>query len=288
MQASPGWRKLCLMVMLAAPALAWAQPAKKEAPAAAGKDFTPAVGLPGKDVVWMPTAKSVMDKMFEITKLAPKDVLYDLGSGDGRVVIAAAKHGATAVGVEYNPKLVTLSRDLAAKSGVSGKATFVHGDIFQTDLSKATVVTLFLLPELNLKLRPTLFNLKPGTRIAANSFDMGDWKPDRFERLKGDCGSWCMAFLWIVPAKVEGRWNLTDGELILQQSYQLIGGTLRMKDKTFVISNGRLDGEDIAFNVGEIQFSGRVTGDMMKGKMVAKTGQVAWEARRKDGKSGGK
>ncbi len=261
---------------------AWAQPSGKPTPLI--KDGAPQVGLPGKDVVWMPTAKSVMEKMFEIARLTPQDTLYDLGSGDGRVVIAAARAGATAVGIEFNAKLVELSRSRASQEGLSAKTSFVQGDIFQTDLSRATLITLFLLPELNLKLRPLLLNLKPGTRVTSNSFDMGDWKPDRFERLKGDCESWCMAFLWIVPAKVEGTWILTDGELTLQQQYQTVAGTLRMKDKTFVIANGRLAGEEISFSVGNVQFSGRVDGSRMKGVMVAKTGQVSWEASRREGK----
>lgn len=285
MPASQRLQTLCLMMALAlAMPLAWAQPAKKEVPAAADKEFTPEVGQPGKDVVWMPTAKSVMDKMFEIVKLTPQDVLYDLGSGDGRVVIAAAKHGATAVGIEYNPKLVTLSRSLAANNGASGKATFVQGDIFQADLSKATVVTLFLLPELNLKLRPTLLNLKPGTRIAANSFDMGDWKPDRFERLKGDCGSWCMAFLWVVPAKVSGTWKLVNSEITLAQQYQYFTGTMRVDGKTHTVANGRLDGENVFFNVGDVQFSGRINGKTMKGEMLVRGERLKWDARRTDGK----
>lgn len=160
------------MVLAVSVSAAWAQSAGKLVPAM--KNGAPQVGLPGKDVVWMPTAKSVMDKMFEIAKLTPQDTLYDLGSGDGRVVIAAARAGATAVGIEYNPKLVDLARSRAASEGVSAKTSFVRGDIFQTDLSRATVVTLFLLPELNLKLRPILLNLKPGTRVTSNSFDMGD------------------------------------------------------------------------------------------------------------------
>ncbi len=266
--------------------LTWAaQTSAAENPAPAMKDGVPQVGLPGKDVVWMPKAKSVMDKMFEIAKLTPQDVLYDLGSGDGRVVIAAARAGATAVGIEYNPKLVELARGRAAKEGVSAKASFLHGDIFQSDLSKATVITLFLLPELNLKLRPVLLNLKPGTRVTANSFDMGDWKPDRFERLKGDCESWCMAFLWIVPAKVEGAWQMTDGELILRQQYQTITGTMRMRDRTFTIANGRLAGEEIFFDIGGVRVTGRVSGNAMKGAMVAKTGQAPWEARRREARS---
>jgi hypothetical protein len=200
------------------------------------------------------------------------------------VVIAAAQRGTTAVGIEYNPKLVTLSRGLAAKNGVADKATFTQGDIFQADLSKATVVTLFLLPELNLKLRPALLNLKPGTRIAANSFDMGDWKPDRFERLKGDCASWCMAFLWVVPAKVSGTWKLVNSEVTLSQQYQYFTGTMRVDGKTHTIADGKLDGENIFFNVGDVQFSGRVSGRAMKGVMLVRGEKLQWDARRTDGK----
>jgi SAM-dependent methyltransferase len=260
-----------------------AQPAKKEAPAAGDKEFVPEVGQSGKDVVWVPTGLTLVNKMLDMAKLTPQDIVYDLGSGDGRTVITAAKRGATAFGVEYNPDMVALSRRNATKEGVSNKATFVQGDIFQTDFSRATVLTLFLLPELNVKLRPTILDMKPGTRVAANSFDMGDWKPDQTARVDGDCGAWCTAYLWIVPAKVAGAWKLAHGELTLTQQYQTIAGTLRMNDRTLAISNGKLDGEAISFSVGGVQYTGRVSGNSMDGTMAAGATRSPWSASRAAG-----
>lgn len=259
--------------------VAHAQPVKNEA-AAASKEFTPEVGQAGKDVVWVPTAQTLVNKLLDMAKLTPKDILYDLGSGDGRTVITAAKRGARAYGIEYNPDMVELSKRNAAKEGVSDKATFEKADIFESDFSKATVITLFLLPSLNVKLRPTLLNMKPGTRVAANSFDMGDWKPDQTARVEGDCGSWCTAYLWIVPAKVEGAWKTANGELTLKQEFQVISGTLRTGDKSLAISNGKLDGERIAFSVGAAKYSGRVNGDSIEGISNAGTARTPWNATR--------
>jgi Methyltransferase domain len=267
---------VCALVLIGS---AYAQPAKKEAPAAAAdKDFVPEVGQAGKDVVWVPTALTLVNKMLDMTKLTPQDILYDLGSGDGRTVITAAKRGATAFGVEFNPDMVALSRRNAAKEGVANKATFV-----QADFSKATVVTLFLLPELNVKLRSTILDMRPGTRVAANSFDMGDWKPDQTARVEGDCSSWCTAYLWIVPAKVAGTWKLAHGELTFAQQYQNITGTLRMNDRTINIANGKLDGDAISFNAGGVQYTGRVSGNNMDGTMAAGTARSPWGASRTAG-----
>ncbi len=259
--------------------VAHAQPAKKEA-TAASKEFTPEVGQAGKDVVWVPTPQALVNKLLDMTKLTAKDILYDLGSGDGRTVITAAKRGARAYGIEFNPDMVELSRRNAAKEGVSDKATFEKADIFESDFSKATVITLFLLPSLNMKLRPTLLDMKAGTRVAANSFDMGDWKPDQTARVEGDCGAWCTAYLWIVPAKVEGAWKAANGELTLKQEFQVISGTLRTGDKSLAISNGKLDGERIAFSVGAAQYSGRVNGDSIEGISNAGTAKTPWNATR--------
>jgi hypothetical protein len=282
---APQWfNKSCAVValaVLASASVAWAQPAKKEAPAA--NEFVPEVGQQGKDVVWVPTAQTLVNKMLDMVKLTPQDVLYDLGSGDGRTVITAAKRGARAYGIEYNPDMVELSKRNAAKEGVSAKATFEKADIFQSDYSKATVITLFLLPELNVKLRPTILDMKPGTRVAANSFDMGDWKPDQTARVEGDCTSWCTAYLWIVPAKAAGVWKLAHGDLTLTQQYQTIAGSLRMNEKTLAISNGKLDGENISFNVGGVQYSGRVRGDTMDGTMAAGASRSPWHASRTSG-----
>ena len=266
-------------VVVLAFTVAHAQPAKKDA-ASASKDFAPEVGQAGKDVVWVPTAQTLVNKLLDMTKLTPKDTLYDLGSGDGRTVITAAKRGARAHGIEYNPDMVELSKRNAAKEGVSDKATFEKADIFESDFSKATVITLFLLSSLNVKLRPTLLNMKPGTRVAANSFDMGDWKPDQTARVEGDCSSWCTAYLWIVPAKVAGSWKSANGELTLRQEYQVISGTLGEGDKSPAISNGKLDGERISFSVGSTQYSGRVNGDSIEGTTTTGAAKAPWNATR--------
>ena len=279
MIVSQGFWRLCAVLAVAIlTSAAWAQPAKKEA--AAASEFTPEVGQSGKDVVWVPTAQTLVNKMLDMVKLTPQDTLYDLGSGDGRTVITAAKRGARAYGIEYNPDMVELSKRNAEKEGVAARATFEKADIFASDYSKATVITLFLLPELNVKLRPTILDMKPGTRVAANSFDMGDWKPDQTARVEGNCTSWCTAYLWIVPAKVEGAWKLAHGELTLTQQYQTIAGTLRMADKTLAISSGKLDGENISFSVGGVQYSGRVRGDTMDGAMAVGATRSPWSAAR--------
>src|SRR5262245_58299800 len=167
--------------------------------AQASKEYTPQVGQEGKDVIWVPTPQAAVERMLDMAKLTPKDIHYDLGSGDGRTVIAAAKRGAHAYGVEYNPDMVALSERLAAREGVARRAKFVQGDIFATDFSQATVLTLYLLPSLNVKLRPTILQMKPGTRVASYDFDMGDWQPDRTDRVEG-----VQVHLWIVPAPVSG------------------------------------------------------------------------------------
>jgi len=273
MIVSPWFRHSCAVIgFVAWAATASAQPAVKE------KDFTPEVGQSGKDVIWVPTAQTLVNKMLDMAKLTPKDIHYDLGSGDGRTVITAAKRGARAYGIEYNPDMVELSKRNAAKEGVSERATFEKADIFQTDFSKATVITLFLLPELNVRLRPTILNMKPGTRVAANSFDMGDWKPDQTARVEGDCQSWCTAYLWIVPAKVDGNWKLGNGELTLKQQYQTLSGTLLVGDRSMAISDGKMDGERISFSAGNTRYSGRVNGDVMDGTVGA--AKSPWNATR--------
>src|SRR5574341_150237 len=192
LHARLSFASILLAVALALPGSAVAQ----------DKEYTPTVGQEGKDVIWVPTPQALVDKMLDMAKLTAKDIHYDLGSGDGRTVIAAAKRGAQAVGVEYNPDMVALSERAAAKEGVAGKAKFINGDIFQTDFSQATVITLYLLPSLNIKLRPTLLKMKPGTRVVSHAFNMDDWQPDQTENVEGRT-----AYLWIVPAPVEGAWR---------------------------------------------------------------------------------
>ncbi len=231
---------------------------------AAQGEYQPEVGQEGKDVVWVPTPQVLVDKMLDMAKVTSKDYVIDLGSGDGRTVITAAKRGAKALGIEYNPEMVELSKRNAAKEGVTDKATFMKADLFESDFSHATVITMFLLPSINMKLRPKILDLKPGTRIVANSFDMEDWKPDETAKVDG-CSNWCTAYLWIVPAKVGGTWNLSQGELTLKQTFQLISGTLKSGNNTAQITNGKLNGDQITFTAGGAQYTGHVNGNSIEG-----------------------
>ena len=248
-------------------------------------DFQPEVGQAGKDVVWVPTPQALVDRMLDIAKATPKDFLMDLGSGDGRTVITAAKRGISALGIEYNPDMVTLSQRAAAKEGVSEKAKFTKADLFETDFSKATVITMFLLPDINLRLRPKILNLKPGTRIVSNSFTMGEWKEDGSTKAteKEGCQSYCTAYLWIVPAKTEGTWQMPGGgELTLKQSFQMITGTLKTDGKETTI-NGQLRGERISFKAGGVEYTGLVADGAMKGTVKTGTNSSEWAATRKGG-----
>lgn len=237
--------------------------AKPAGPAAKTDEYTPTSGQEGKDVVWVPTPQPLVDKMLEMAKLTSNDVLFDLGSGDGRTVITAAKRGATATGVEYNPQMVALSKNIAQKEGVGGKARFVQGDLFETDFSKATVLTLFLMTDLNLKLRPTILDMRPGTRVVSNTFTMGEWKADDSQTVtdKEGCTGYCTAHLWIVPAKVAGKWKLPAGQLTLMQAFQTVSGDLGGSP----ISNATLRGDQIAFHAGNALYTGRVSGGTIRG-----------------------
>jgi precorrin-6B methylase 2 len=230
--------------------------------AAAGqKPFEPQVGQAGKDVVWVPTPQAVVDKMLDMAKVTKSDFVMDLGSGDGRTVITAAKRGARAMGIEYNPDMVELSKKNAAEAGVSARATFVKADLFETDFSKADVITMFLLPSINMKLRPTLLDLKPGTRIASNTFTMEDWQADETATITDGCSSsWCTALFWIVPAKVDGTWSTPNGELKLTQTFQIVSGTLGSQ-----AVQGRLRGSEIEFTAGSTKYTGVVAGTTIKG-----------------------
>jgi phospholipid N-methyltransferase len=168
---------------------------------AAAQDFKPAVGQPGKDVVWVPTSPEVVEKMLDMAKVTASDFVIDLGSGDGRMVIAAAKRGARAMGVEFNPEMVKLSRQRASEAGVADRATFVEGDMFEADISKATVLALFLMPENLRRLEPKFRTLPAGTRIVVNTFGIPDWTPDSTETIGENCTSWCTAMLYRVPPR---------------------------------------------------------------------------------------
>lgn len=236
--------------------------------AASAGEYAPQSGQPGKDVVWVPSPSAMVEKLLDMAALTPQDFVIDLGSGDGRTVIAAAKRGARAHGIEYDAGLVELSKRSAAKEGVSARATFEQGDVFASDFGKATVITLFLTPEMNIRLRPKLLGLKPGTRIVANTFGIGDWNADRTATIGGDCERWCLARLWIVPAKVSGIWKMPQGVLTLKQAYQTFSGTLKGPKGSAPIA-GRLRGENIFFASGETRFTGRVGGDVIEG--IART-----------------
>jgi hypothetical protein len=216
-----------------------------------------------------------------MAKVTPKDYVMDLGSGDGRTVITAAKRGAKASGIEYNPDMVELSKRNAAKEGVGDKATFVKADLFESDFSQATVITMFLLPDINIRLRPKILDMKPGTRIVSNSFTMGEWTADETANAISGCGSWCTAYLWIVPAKVEGTWQLPQGELALKQNFQMISGTLKSGNSSTPISNGKLNGDQISFTAGGNQYTGRVNGDVIEGSSGS---GGSWKASRVGGK----
>ena len=242
-------------------------------------EYQPHVGQAGKDVVWVPTDEGLVGKMLDMAKVTPQDYVIDLGSGDGRTVIAAAKRGARAHGIEFNPDMVELSIRNAAQAGVSNKATFVKGDIFESDFSAATVITMFLLPDINLKLRPTLLNLKPGTRVVSNSFTMEDWQADDTANMEANCTTWCTAYLWIVPAKVEGKWRLPDGELTFTQQFQIIKGRLDSEGKSVPLV-GRLKGEQIQFGTDDAEYTGQVNGDSISGVIRRASGETRWSASR--------
>jgi len=277
MNASLLVRRSLLALSLAALATgAFAQPA-----ATAEKEYQPHVGQEGKDVVWVPTPDTMVERMLEMAKVTPRDFLMDLGSGDGRTVIGAAKRGARAVGIEYNPDMVELSRRNAAKEGVTDKAQFNKADLFETDLSKATVITMFLLPDINLKLRPKILNLKPGTRIVSNSFTMGEWKADQTSNVKENCTTYCTALLWIVPAKVEGNWQLGGGELKLKQEFQMLTGSLT-SGGTETPVKGQMRGDHITFTAGGAQYTGRVNGSsIVEGTVKTGGNSSQWTATRK-------
>ncbi len=258
--------------------------------AQAGKDFTPQVGQEGKDVIWVPTPQSLVDRMLDMAKATPKDYVIDLGSGDGRTVITAAKRGIRALGIEYNADMVELSKRNAEKEGVGNRAQFVRGDIFETDFSQATVLTLYLLPSLNVKLRPTILKMKPGTRVVSHAFSMDDWQADQTDSADGRT-----AYMWIVPARVEGtwRWNVSGSgpqnyELMLRQQYQQVEGVVRLDDKMGQLRDVKLSGDRITFSVVELtganpikrDFTGRVNNGTIEGTVKHPGGEAKWSATR--------
>jgi SAM-dependent methyltransferase len=253
-------------------------------------DYVPEVGQSGKDVVWVPTPEALVERMLRMARVGPKDYVIDLGSGDGRIAIAAAqKFGARAHGIEYNPDMVALSNRNAEKAGVADKVKFVKADIFESDFSQASVITMYLLPALNMKLRPKILDLRPGTRVVAHAFNMEDWQPDQTASVEGRD-----AFLWIVPAKVGGKWKMSapagnGGEtwqLALEQKFQKLSGKASLDEKTFPLVDSQLDGANIRFsfvdgNGVKREFSGRASGSEMEGTTQSQGGApVKWVARR--------
>lgn len=237
--------------------------------APASESYSPSVGQAGKDVIWVPTPQALVDRMLDMAELTPRDRLVDLGSGDGRTVITAAKRGATARGIEFNPDMVALSRRQAEAEGVSDRATFEQADIFQADFSDATVVTLFLLQGLNLRLRPILLDMAPGTRIVSNSFGMGDWEADEIVEAVEGCASYCRALKWIVPARVAGAWKIDGTTLELTQRFQRLEGFLGDGASAQPIREAGLEGTQVRFTVGDDRYVGRVDGDRMRGTVNA-------------------
>jgi hypothetical protein len=250
------------------------------ASAQTAKPFEPVSGQAGKDVVWVPSPPDMVNKLMELAKVTPADFVMDLGSGDGRNIIAAAKLGARALGVEYNPNMVELSRKLAQDAGVADKAQFVQADMYEYDISKANVLALFLLPVNMNKLAPKFFNLAPGSRIAANTFGIDGWEPDVRVTLAqtSECESWCEAMLWIVPAKVAGTWTMGNGSMTLTQDFQMVQGSVTTGGQSHTLSMGRLLGEEITFIANGMTHKGKVTGNTIEGTITTPMGDVAWRA----------
>lgn len=267
---------VCTTVLMTS--AAWAQaPAAKEATPkepVAQEPYKPTVGQPGRDAVWVPTTEAMVEKMLDVAKVTPKDYVIDLGSGDGRMVIAAAKRGAQALGVEFNNDLVELSRQRAKEAGVADKASFQQGDMYAADISKATVLSLFLLPSNLEKLAPKFLALEPGSRIVANTFWIDGWEPDEVETMTENCDSWCTAKLFIIPANVEGRWRTPDGDMTLSQDYQMISGTFTTAEGEKLPAKGRLRGNRLTMTVGDSEYEGRVDGDTIEGWPAGRPSEV--------------
>jgi SAM-dependent methyltransferase len=254
-------RHTCLALLLSAfSAFTFAQ--AQNVPAVSPPTYEPYPFQPGKDVVWVPTPQVLVDKMLDMAGVTADDFVMDLGSGDGRTVITAARRGARALGIEYNPDMVALSIRNAASNGVAGKAEFVKADLFETDFSKATVLTMFLLPSINAQLMPKILALKPGTRIVSNTFPMGDWRADESAVVPPEAGcssAYCTSLLWIVPVRAEGAYQTPRGELVIKQEFQMLSGTLTSGGKTLPLE-GRVRGEDIRFKVEGREYRARMNG----------------------------
>ncbi len=266
---------VCLSAAFAVPAAAvFAQAA---ADPAAPKEFTPISGQAGKDVVWVPSPVETVGMMLDIAKVTPKDYVVDLGSGDGRNIILAAKRGARGLGVEFNPDMVELSKRNAAKEGVSHLAEFVQGDMFEADFSKATVLALFLLPDNLNKLQPKFLKLTPGTRIVANTFGINEWTPDREVQVGDNCQAWCKVLLYTVPASVGGEWRVGEERFQILQTAQTLSGSLA-RGRTSLPLQGRVDGNQLFFRVDGVNYSGTIKGDRIEGSSEVKGKRMPWSA----------
>ena len=258
------------------------------------------------NVPYVPTPQEVVDKMLAMARVTPNDYLIDLGSGDGRIVVTAVrKYGARGFGVDLNPQRIREAVENALQNGVSDRTAFYQRNLFETDLSSASVITMYLLPRVNMALRPRLLDLRPGTRIVSHDFDMDDWKPDETVHMDvrekyGNSGGTSSIYFYIVPAKVSGlwRWQQTvsgvtnDYELALEQKFQVVSGTVRVNGSTYKITDASLRGDQLAFNVVtplaastvKQSFAGRVSGEQIFGS-VALSGpralsQTEWLAAR--------
>jgi hypothetical protein len=261
------------------------------APVACAQPFQPYVGQQGKDVVWVPTPDEVVERMLNMAQTKPADYVIDLGAGDGKIAIAAAKKfGARSLGIEFNPDMVAHAQSNARAAGVLGKAQIVQGDIFVTDFTQATVLTLYLLPALNMKLRPQILALRPGTRVVAHAFNMEDWEPDETSDVDGR-----RVFLWVVPAQVAGRWAIElsgnsgseKASLNLDQRFQKIEGTAFLGPVLAGLREPKLSGFRISFayvdNKGvRRDLTGRVNGSQMEGSFRTDNGaEGRWTATKK-------
>jgi SAM-dependent methyltransferase len=243
--------------------------------------------FPGPDVLFIATPEGVSVEMLQLAVVTAQDVVFDLGSGDGRVVVAAARDfGARGVGVEIDADLVKTSRDVAYGAGVAERTRFLWQDLFVTDLHEATVVTLYLRDDVNLRLRSKLLGeLAPGSRVVSHDFDMGDWKADRVQRVRGPNRNHTL-YLWLVPANVAGVWRTRLGEreavLNLTQHYQTLGGTLSLDGRELAITEGRMTGDRINLTAGGLVLGGRVSGDAIEGRAGGRADATAstWMSRR--------
>jgi SAM-dependent methyltransferase len=260
------WVTMLLLSALAAPA------------EAQQSTFKPEVGQAGKDVVWVPTPEATVERMLDLAKVTPNDYVIDLGSGDGRNVIAAAKRGANALGVEYNPDMVALSKRLAAEAGVTQKAQFVQGDMFLADISKADVMALFLLPSNLLRLRDKFYQLRPGSRIVSNTFSIQDWEADETVTVD-NCDQWCTVLLYIVPAKIGGTWRVGSDVLELKQEFQMLSGTWTSGGQSTQVS-GFLKGYDLTLKAGTRAIAARVQRNQIDGTLTDGEKKSAWRATR--------